>query len=458
MEFIIIANAWGAGKDNPTSKHRIAVELVRRGHRVLWIEGAGMRVPSVGSSHDRLRIVRKVFTVFRGARQQESVQCEMSGVRREGGGKGHRSFRIQHLPPDPQPPPSPALWVLSPLFIPLPQYETIRQFNGFICRLTMRFWTWRLGFGDVVLINYVPILAEAMRVCKVGESRAARVIYHCVDRWEAFPNYDASVMIEMDRRCCVYADLVIASAAELYERCKQYNPRTVLISHGVDWEHFHGAVMEVPTADERQVAVDTGNGQSGEVEASNSLPTVCNLEFCAGSFVPTIGYFGFLSEWLDQDLILKLAQEIPKARIILIGKADVPMTRLQGLPNIHVVGPKPFADLPAYIAQFTVGIIPFIVNDLTRAVNPIKLREMLAAGCPVVSTALPEVERCAREIGVERYVSIAPDHEAFVKAVASVLVSPLSVDERRKISDRARVESWSGKVDKILEIISHQSC
>ena len=78
MDFFIIANAWSAGKDNPTSKHRIALELVRQGHRVLWIEGSGMRAPSVGSAHDRLRMVRKVSAAFRGAR--EEVQSPKSKV------------------------------------------------------------------------------------------------------------------------------------------------------------------------------------------------------------------------------------------------------------------------------------------------------------------------------------------------------------------------------------------
>ena len=108
--------------------------------------------------------------------------------------------------------------------------------------------------------------------------------------------------------------------------------------------------------------------------------------------LPAIGFFGLLSEWVDQDLILRLAREF-SARIILIGKADVDVSRLQGIPNIQLLGPRPFSELPAHIAGFTVGIIPFVVNDLTRSVNPIKLREMLSAGCPVVSTALPEVAR-----------------------------------------------------------------
>ncbi|MEI6149533.1 MAG: glycosyltransferase, partial [bacterium] len=344
------------------------------------------------------------------------------------------------------------LWVLSPLFIPLPRYEFVRRLNGLICRLSLRFWGWRLGFRDPVLINYVPVLAEAMRGwrrcspqssgCQVAElhsedtvpkqstteqlnspatsPRAPRAVYHCVDRWDQFGMYDSALMAEMDRRCCVYADLVMASSTDLYERCRPLNPNTVMMAHGVDWEHFREAV--------------SGKREEG-----------------SGKSAPVVGFFGLLSEWVDQDLILRLAKEFPQATILLIGKADVEVTRLQGVPNIQLAGPKPFAELPSHIARFTMGIIPFVVNDLTRAVNPIKLREMLAAGCPVVSTALPEVEKYAGiESGVRSAVCVAHDADEFLAGVRACLEHPLSIEERRAVSDSMAGEAWAGKVDAIL--------
>ena len=471
MDFIIIANAWSAGKDNPTSKHRIALELVRQGHRVLWVEGSGMRTPSVGSSHDRLRMVRKIAAALR-------------GVRREIPDLGSESFR---------------LWILAPLFVPLPRYEFIRRLNGVICRWSTRFWGGRLGFKDPVLINYVPVLAEAMKKqgyrllvngCRWNRSadfpatnnqkritnnlpRAPRVVYHCVDRWDAFSMYDSAMMGEMDRRCCRYADIVIASAGELYERCKAINPNTVLIPHGVDWEHFHQAVEEVQTSDcgkEKSIEQTTAKLATAEncisAEGGESKPSSrASVQYSPGVNVntaSTIGFFGLLSEWVDQELILWLAKEFPSATIQLIGKADVDVTRLQGVANINLMGPKPFAELPSHIATFTVGIIPFVVNDLTRSVNPIKLREMLSAGCPVVSTALPEValygnhakspegEKREREAPS---VQIAHTHDEFVAMVRRVVEHPLSAEERKALSDGMAGETWSAKVREILQLV-----
>lgn len=381
MDFIFIANAWNAGKDNPTSKHWIAVELIRKGNRVLWIEGSGMRTPRVGSSADRLRMVRKVLAAFRGARREEVA----SGL-------------------------IPFLHVLSPLFIPLPRYESIRRLNGLICRLCMRFWTWRLGLHDPVLINYVPVLAEAMRV--------PRAVYHCVDRWDAFSNYDSEMMAAMDRRCCELAELVIASSRDLLERCRRYNANVHLVSHGVDHDHFSQAL---------HVTRRPADLPPGRV----------------------VGFFGLLSEWLDQDLLVEVARRVPECEVVLIGKADVPIEKLKGIRNLHLLGPRPFSQLPEYLAFFEVGLIPFVINELTLAVNPIKLKEMLSAGCPVVSTDLPEV-RGYPGVGVD----VANTKEGFVENVIRRMQQPVTPKERIAISAGVAKETWSEKVKDILVLIT----
>jgi glycosyltransferase involved in cell wall biosynthesis len=448
MDFIFIANAWSAGKDNPTSKHRIALELIRRGNRVLWIEGSGMRTPSMGSSSDRLRMVRKVVAALRGAREEGGISREdannakgSDAVSTEGRGNNSfsRSSRLRVK--------QSSLWVLSPLFIPLPKYELIRRLNGLIGRFCMRFWSWRLGFHDPVLINYVPVLAEAMR-CRLRRqtldyrpetidlseappvsmsdvyglgskvSRCApRIVYHCVDRWDAFSNYDARMMAEMDRRCCQYADLVIASSQDLVDRCRRYNNNVHLVSHGVDHQHFSRALQVV------QRPVDLPPG-------------------------PVVGFFGLLSEWLDQDLLIEVARRLPECALVLIGKADVDVERLKGIRNVHLLGPRSFSQLPEYVAYFDVGLIPFVVNELTKAVNPIKLREMLSAGCPVVSTALPEVQGY-RGVGV----MVAGEAAKFVEAVAGHIRHPATAAERKAISDGVAHETWEAKVSGILGLI-----
>ena len=154
---------------------------------------------------------------------------------------------------------------------------------------------------------------------------------------------------------------------------------------------------------------------------------------------------------MDQELVRSLAEQSPEVQVVLIGTADVPTDRLEGLPNLHLLGPRPFSDLPDYVAHFAVGIIPFLVNDLTRAVNPIKLREMLAAGCPVVSTALPEVEvlgDCA---------TVTRDRAHFLQAVREALAEPLDAAGRKALHEAMATETWQAKVDEIVALVEQHA-
>lgn len=386
VDFVIMANDWAAGRDNPTSKHRIAHELARRGAKVLWVEGAGMRQPSLGSSSDRGRIWKKIKSAFQGAQRDES------------------------LPPQEQ------VWVLAPPLLPLPHLAWVRKMNGWIAGQWAAFSAWRLGFRHPALIQYVPILAEAMPGWRGFK------LYHCVDRWDAFGTYNSALMGDMDARCCRYADAVAATSEELLKRCLRHNRNVTLVLHGVDQTHFARALEPC--------------------ERPADLP--------AG---PVIGFFGLLSEWLDYPMIVAMAKAYPEAQVVLIGKADVDVEQLRGIPNLHLLGSRPFRELPRYIAHFTVGLIPFVINELTLSVNPIKLREMLAAGCPVVSTALPEVVRFTGQEGVQ--VAFTP--EEFVAQVGLSLAQPAGTAQRLAMSDAMKAETWTQKVSDLLELIPAQA-
>jgi glycosyltransferase involved in cell wall biosynthesis len=431
MDFVIIANAWSARCDNPTSKHQIALELARQGHRVLWLEGAGMRRPTLGSGADRGRILRHLRLSLSGARRAADQE----------------------------------IWVVSPLLVPLPSVGCIRRFNGWLYCTAARRWCRRLEFKNPVLINYVPVLAEAMRFWRKAEggtiqegrkdrrgvrSQRQPIVYHCVDRWDKFDMYDSGLMREVDNACSRYADVVVASSSEIYEHCSRRHDSVHLVNHGVNYEHFSAPLRRHPGALSRRSPAsrdEGGHSQTPILPYSHTQRRPPELP--PG---PIIGFFGLVSEWIDQALLLRLAQSFPDAQLVMIGKADVPIDNLQACSNIHILGPRPFRDLPDYVAHFDVGIIPFKVNELTRAVNPIKLREMLAAGCPVVATDLTEVTRCTRE--GDRTVSIARSHEEFATLVKDLLNNPPSADEKKRLSQSMQEESWAAKTEQIVAIVN----
>ena len=149
MDFVIIANPWEQGKDNPTSKHHLSGALIAAGHRILWINGTGMRTPSVTSRTDWGRGLDKIADALRGTERADTPT---------GGGKG-------------------ALHVMSPVVLPLPGSRIARQINAWIyLRMAERAMK-RLGFGATVLVNFLPILPDVIRGWR------GCTIYYCVDRW-----------------------------------------------------------------------------------------------------------------------------------------------------------------------------------------------------------------------------------------------------------------------------------
>ncbi len=213
------------------------------------------------------------------------------------------------------------------------------------------------------------------------------MLYYCVDDFASFSGYDREQVLRDEAELCRQADLVITTSTALQQAKQSLNPNTILVPHGVDYEHFSKAL-------------------------SNNLPIPEDIQDIPR---PILGFFGLIRDWVDLDLLASVARERPDWHFVLLGDSMVDLTPYRSLPNMHFLGRKPYEDLPAYCRQFDVGLIPFKVNELTRAVNPIKLREYLAAGLPVVSTPLPEVKL------YHHLVRISDTPEAFAAAIESAL-------------------------------------
>jgi len=131
-----------------------------------------------------------------------------------------------------------------------------------------------------------------------------------------------------------------------------------------------------------------------------------------------------------------------------VGKATVDVSGLGRHPNIHLLGRRPYAELPGFCKAFDVAVCPFVLNELTRNVNPIKLREYLSAGVPTVSTAIPEAAAYSPACRV------ATDRDGFLAACEAALAEG-SAEERRRRSDAMRAETWEGKAEEIGRIVQH---
>lgn len=302
----------------------------------------------------------------------------------------------------------PNLHVLSPLVIPAYGSRVIRDFNRwFLCQQVRRAMR-ALGFSRPV--NWIFNPAAAMVAGSLDEDL---LIYYCVDEYSAFTGVAGDQLAGMERDLLGKADLVIVSSERLLQAKRRHTSRIELVRHGVDWNHFRKAV-----------------DRSGAERPAE-------LGRCSG---PILGYFGLIAEdWVDVDLLVHLARALPNASIAMLGRSTMDLSALKRLPNVHLLGRQPYASLPGFCRAFDAALIPFPINEATLNANPLKAREYLAAGLPVVSTAIPEVE-------VLPGCRIGRDREQFVEQVVEALASP-GPDARR--SDAVRAESWEARLETI---------
>ncbi|WP_163999366.1 spore coat polysaccharide biosynthesis glycosyltransferase ExoP [Pyxidicoccus caerfyrddinensis] len=303
----------------------------------------------------------------------------------------------------------PNLFVLSPLAIPFYGSELVRNANRHLLRLQVLRAMKQLNFKKPISWSFLPASAPVSGT--LGEEF---VVYHCVDEFAAFADTNGKHIAELEERLLRRADICITSAERLRENKSKINPRTVLVRHGTDFTHFVKACDPATT-----IPADIAN-----------LPK------------PVIGFFGLVADWVDQEAIIATARAHPEGSVVIIGKTtpDCDDSKLRAEPNIHMLGRKPYADLPGYSKAFDVALMPFKVSELTLNANPLKVREYLASGLPVVSTDLPEV----RKVGL---CKIASNTEDFVRKVDECLAEGPGPSRER--ADKIFNESWDARVEEI---------
>lgn len=373
QNIICFANDWDA---DPTSKHQV-MKILARSNRVLWVNSIGLRRPGA-SAGDASRMLQKLKKFMQGP--------------------------VNVMP---------NLHVVTPLVIPFHDIKGVPTFNAWFLARYIRYQATRLGMSDFQVWTFMPTMASV-----ISHLRPRKVIYYCVDEWSAFSFLNAKLMADMEAEVIRQSDLVITSAETLYESKRALHPKTYLVSHGVDSEHF-GKATSSDTAVPGEVA---------------RLPH------------PVIGFWGLIHEWIDLELIAEVATKRPQWSFVLIGKSGVDCSVLERLPNVHLLGVRSYDTLPAFAKGFTVGIMPFRINRLTDNVNPIKLREYLAAGLPVVSTPMREAKAYQH---VVRFGSTAVE---FTAALDEAIEIRQELDAKVFL-DAVADETWVSKVQYISRLI-----
>jgi glycosyltransferase involved in cell wall biosynthesis len=372
-DMLCFSHDWNG---DPLSKTHL-MRLLSRDNRILWVNSIGYRTP-VASRRDLTRAFAKVKTM---------VADPLREVERN-------------------------IHVLNPIVIPAYGRPWIRALNRRLLRCQVRSAMRKLGFQRPM--NWVFNPAAAVVAGSLGEEQ---LIYYCVDEYSAFSGVDGAALAALELEVISKAGLVITSAAALHESKRRLHPNTVLVRHGVNWNHFRKAL-------------------------DPQTPLPADLAGIAG---PILGYFGLIApDWVDLDLLANVARRLPDASIVMLGKVAMDITILKQFPNIHVLGHRPYESLPSYCKAFSAALVPFPISEVTRNANPLKAREYLAAGLPVISTGLPEVEVLAG-------CRIGRNADDFIAEVQAALVHPGPSIAR---SDSIRHESWDAR---LAEIETHVS-
>ncbi len=366
-----------------TNKQHIAARLGARGFNVLYVETIGLRRPKA-NSRDLARIWRRLQ---RAVRPIKEVQKNV--------------------------------WVLSPMTIPGGHhFSLIEHFNGWQLQPRIRSWLRRVNSARPIVWTYHPYM---LRVAKELNPKA--LVYHCVDNVGALPGVDGIAFDKAEHELLACADQIFATSPALRDRCIAVAPtRTDYFGNVADIDHFAAA------------------RQAGSIPSDiAAVPR------------PRLGYIGALSDFkIDFELIEDAVRKRPDWHYVFIGderpgQINAAIARTKTRPNVHLLGWKPYAQLPSYLRGIDVALLPQLINDYTRAMFPLKYFEYLAAGRPVVATPLPALA----EFTALHQQAIGPD--SFIDAIASALSAPVVVPIDHPI---LLSHSWEARLDAMLSRIA----
>ncbi len=242
--------------------------------------------------------------------------------------------------------------------------------------------------GPVVLWFYTPMALPFAR-----HVPADLIVFDKMDELSAF-QHAPPLLLALEQELLELADVVFTGGASMHEAAAHRHANIHCFPSSIDVAHFASA------------------RDGGLADPADQ----------AGIADPRVGFFGVIDERFDIELLRNVAALAPDVQFVMIGPvAKIDPATLPKAPNIHWLGGKSYEELPAYLAGWNVGWMPFAINDATRFISPTKTPEFLAAGLPVVSTAIRDVIRPYGEAGL---VELASTPEETLAALVKVLSRP----------------------------------
>jgi len=235
-------------------------------------------------------------------------------------------------------------------------------------RLLDRLYLCRVPSATFLGLRNPVVITQAWNTRQLRFLNSPRIAYDYLDDLSVFP-FNQSRLRLQHKALLQSAELVLATAQDLFREVVRERPDSLYCPNGVDYEHF----ASCRTGDTRAPQLPTGSG------------------FLDGK--PVVGYYGAIARWFDYGLLRNVARRRRDLNFFLVGvdwDGTLSGSTLLREPNVAYLGPVAYSKLPEYLSLFDVAIIPFVLNNLTHATSPLKLFEYMAGGKPVVVTPMRE--------------------------------------------------------------------
>jgi len=267
------------------------------------------------------------------------------------------------------------------------------------------------GFGKPDLL-----LVSQLQLAELFDCVDAKVkILRLTDEIAKFESVPDEILL-LERWAVEKADHVLVTSKPLQERLAGSRKDVKYLPNAVDYDFYHSADRTVPP----------------EYMRIKGLKVV---------------YIGAMEYWFDVGMVKFLADSNPKVNFILVGNPQIDVSELQSMKNVYLTGPKPYVELPRYLWNADVGIIPFKRLPLVEAVSPLKLYEYMACRLPVVSTRWKELER------IDSPALLADTYEDFAGKLACALATEQNENLKNLCQDFAKNNSWNKRAAEILRLV-----
>lgn len=269
---------------------------------------------------------------------------------------------------------------------------------------------------DPILWYYTPM---ALSLTDHLQSRC--VVYDCMDELSAFKGASPRLR-QLETQLFQKADLVFTGGHSLYEAKRQQHAHAYAFPSSIDVQHF---------AQAREVTIDPPD--------QAAIPH------------PRLGFYGVIDERMDLELLDGIAQARPDWHLVIVGPVvKIDPESLPQHPNIHYLGGKSYQELPQYLANWDVALLPFARNESTRFISPTKTPEYLAAGKPVVSTSIRDVVRPYGEQGLVQIADTVPE---FVVAIEAALQLRQDADWLQRVDEFLSHTSWDQTWADMMQLV-----